>query len=502
MAMQSECHQQIAPGLTGTVTNGLAWTGGGRMLQHIITLSTTVILARILSPNDFGLFGMAFLLIIFLNLWRGGGFTSAIIQHQDVNKDQISGVFWFNTIFSFLLAGIVIAVAPVISCLFREPKLQLMTTILSLGFLFNAFEMVPVTLLRKSLRFKSLMLIELGAVICGSVTGIIAGLAGFGAWALVFHYLAQRIASCILLFLVNPWTVSNIRHYKQIQSLVAFGLKLQLGSFITYFARNTDDWLIGRFAGAHSLGVYQMAYRLMLWPLAKISNVISEVMFPSLAHSKATGNRLKKAYLKTISCTAFVTFPIVLGSWVVAPDLIPVILGDKWENVVPLFLILCPVGLLQSIATTSGIVFLTLGRMDARLKLIIFNSSIVILSFIIGIRWGAIGIAFCYAIANVIIIPVHIHVTANLIQTTLPAFVRPLARTFLCAAGMAALVWCEATLLANLLPPVARVSIYILSGVAVYILLVLLFQPEGYRDIRAIAVSHIQSKFSKFRVQT
>lgn len=268
-----------------------------------------------------------------------------------------------------------------------------------------------------------------------------------------------------------------------------------MGSLLNYGVRNVDDLLIGKVIGADALGVYQMAYRLMLWPLQKVSRVVGKVMFPALSLIQDDKKRVKRVFLKGISSIALITFPMVLGMWVIAPYAINTMLGEKWTGVIPIFQVLCILGIPQSIATNTGWIFLSQGRTDVRLKLQIGFSILFITSFIIGINWGAMGVAVCFAIANLLATPIQFHVAGKLVNMTFQNVVRAVAGIFSCAIGMAVLVWVIGYILPNNWSHWTYLAIQVPVGIIVYVILIHIFQLKAYQEVRSIIREQIQSGF-------
>jgi PST family polysaccharide transporter len=444
----------------------------------------TLILARLLSPDAFGLLGMVTVFTGFIAIFKDLGLGSSIVQDLDVDQAQLSSLYWMNAIFAFLLLLITVAIAPLVATFYEQPAVAPIMMALSISFPLSALSMVHTALLRKQLRFRELAIVQNLATGIGGFVGVLMAFMGLGVWALVAQQLTNQFVKMVMEWRVVSWRPELSFSIRNIGAQLNFGITLQIGSVLVYSSRNVDDFLIGKVSGASVLGIYQMAYRLMLWPLQRVSNVIGQVMFPALSAIQKDKQRVKHAFLRAISVIALVTFPMVLGMWVVSRSAITVILGEKWTEVIPIFQVLCILGLVQSISTNTGWIFLSQGRTDVRLKLLGIFSVFYIASFVIGIQWGAMGVAICYTLVSIALTPFQLHVAGRLIDMSVKDVLEAVANIFACAAGMAILVLCLQYILPVEWPDWAFLLVQVPAGAAVYLALLHLFDVETYREAR------------------
>lgn len=477
------------------VLGGVASTFLGRAAQTIIGLLSTLVLARLLDPDDFGVWGMALLVVGIFDLFLGYGFDAAIIQQQDAVKEQVSSLFWINLLFCMILVVAMIFGAPLVASFFQKPVLSRVLPVLTLGLLLSAMSMVSEAYLRMSLSFKRLAVIDSEAVLIGSMVGIACAWSGIGTWSLVACDLARRLTRCFLLLLAHPWAPLWAWPSQSARNLVHFGLHVRVSTLVIYLTRNADDALVGRACGSEALAVYQMAYRIMLWPISRISGAIGEVLFPSLSSISGDLPRVRNIYLQMIACIGFVTFPLVVSAWVMSRHMIPLVLGAKWQEVVPLFLVLSPLGIPQSILTTSGALFLALGRADINLRMILFNATLMILSFFIGIRWGAMGVSICYALTHLVTVPVQFRVIGTLLKVRRFQFAGMFWQTAVCAIVMAAAMYGVQTLTGNSLHPACMLAIQCLVGICVYAGLAHSIHLHSYMLLRQLVLDKLATKY-------
>lgn len=470
---------------------GILWSGSAQLGTQLLSLLGTLVLARLLSPEAFGLLGMVTVFTGLIAVFQNLGLGPAIVQDRAVDEGQLSGLFWVNVLFSLLLMAIGVATAPLVARFYDQPEVLMIMVVLVVMFPVSAVSLVPDAVLTRDMDFRRLGLIDVGSQMLGLVAGVGLASLGFGVWALVWQQVTAATSRTLLKVLITPWRPAFVLPLRSIRSQLVFGIRVLGGSLLSYGTRNVDDLLIGRVLNASALGTYQMAYRLMLWPLQHVSQVVGSVMFPALAFIQDDTERVKRGFLRGVSMIALVTFPVMIGAWLVAPMAVPLLLGPQWAGVVPVFEILCPLGLVQSVATSTGWIFLSQGRADLRLKLQAFMSPLLILSFIVGLRWGIVGVAACYAAMSALLIPVQIRVAGGLIGMGMDDVVRALAGVLgysLAAGGAAALVgWLVPAAFGVWLRLMAQVT----CGVVVYVWLIHRSKLPAYVQLRELLAERV-----------
>jgi PST family polysaccharide transporter len=481
---------------------GILWSIWARLSQDGLGFLTTLILARLLSPVTFGLLGIVTIFMGLIAILQDLGLGSSIVQAEEIDQEQLSGIFWFNLILSMLLVLLAVVSAPFVASFYDQPAIVPIMTALALNFPITALALIPNSLLRKRLMFKKLALIQSVATGLGSAVGITLAFIGLGVWALIWQQIAGNLTNVFLQILALPWWPSPKFSYPKIKKRLYFGLNLQISSIFNYGTRNADDFLISKVVGPESLGIYQMAYRMMLWPLEKVTYVVSQVMFPAMVTVQNDKERVKRVFLKSTSSIAMITYPMVFGIWVVAPSVVYTLLGEKWAGVIPIFQVLCVLGLTQSINANAGSILLTQGRSDLMLKLRIVFFAIYLTSFIIGVNWGSIGVAVCYTLTSLLLTPVYYRVIGQVVDMTFLEVLRAVAGVFFCALMMAVAVWGLKLLLPANLPHAVYLIIQIPFGVVLYGVLVHVFNLTVYRETRQLILEQLQLRFPAIGVSS
>lgn len=466
--------------------SGVKWAGTAQVLRNVLAVITTAILARLLSPSDFGLMGMAVVVVAFMNLFGDLGISAAIVHRRELSANLLSSAFWANVGFGFLLTALVAFGAPLVAAFYLEPRLAPLLAALSAILLFTSLGVVQRALLERTLRFSTIAVVETSATGLGSAVGIGAAVLGAGVWSLALQALTLAAANTLLLWRFSPWKPGWKFAWAELRSVTGYSLNLTGFGVVNYFSRNADKLLIGRYLGAQDLGYYVLAYQLMLYPLQQISRVVGRVMFPVFSRMQDDDTRFQNAYLKTTTTIAMVTLPMMCGLWVLAEPLVLAVFGPSWKPVAVLLMILAPVGAIQSLGTLVGDIYQAKGRTDLQFRWGLFSSFIIVSSFVIGLRWGIVGVAAAYAVATIILTYPGLRLAYGLINMSVRRMIVALARP-----AAAALVMLGALLVVRSLLPPTLSDPWVLAtlapaGMLSYALLIYYLDPARVRELLAI----------------
>lgn len=467
------------------MVSGATWTGVSSALTQAITLLGTLVLARLLTPQDYGLVGMARLAIGLIAIFRELGTGAAIIQRKELSPEFLSSIFWANLALAVVTSGLAIATSPLVALFFHQPMIAPIIRVLAAGFIISALSSVPSALLNREMAFRTLMLIEIGATAFTTCLAVGLALRGEGAWSLVISSLAATCVTTVLIWLSSPWRPRWRLSWKELRSIASYSLNLSGFNLVNYFNRNADNTIVGRYLGAYQLGFYQLAYNVMLYAVQNISQVMGRVLFPVFAKVQDDNPRFRQAYIKAVSTIAVITFPMMAGVMAVANPFVKAVLGEKWHPVASLLIILAPVGLIQSVVTTVGNIYYAKGRADWLFRWGLFATFISVGSFIVGLPWGIRGVAVGYLIANLLLVYPAFAVPFRLIDLKMRDFLRPLWPILAFSIVMLATVRILGSLL-RFSKPATQLATLVLVGVLVYCLLLFLLRPTAAKNLFAI----------------
>ena len=387
---------------------GGAVTIAAQVSKFIFKFGSTALLARLLLPEDYGLLGMATVVIGFVEYFKDLGLSAATVQRREIDHQQVSTLFWINLAVGCLVALVVASLAPAIALFYNEPRLQAITLTLAVNFVFGGLTVQHQALLRRQMQFASLAKIEIIAMGMGVITAIIAAYYGSGYWALVLMLTATAISNAIGVWIACSWRPGLPKRDSGVDSMLAYGGNLTGFGLVNYFSRNLDNILIGRRWGSQQLGLYAQAYKILLLPIEQINNPINSVALPTLCSLQTEPEKYSRYYYKAILLITTLGMPIVAFMFATSDRLILLMLGQQWLGAVPLFKFLMPAAFVGTFNVAAGWVYQSLGRTDRQFRLGVVIATIHAIIFAISVNWGAIGVARAYGVAQPILIFVAI----------------------------------------------------------------------------------------------
>src|SRR5215467_2215676 len=389
-----------------TIRGGLARLCA-QAANFLLRVGSLMVLARLLGPKDFGLVGMVTAFTGVLTLFRDFGLSSAAIQRTTVTEEQISTLFWINVLVGAVLALLAIALAPVITTFYHEPRLFKVTLALATGFIFNAVGVQHGALLQRQMRFTTLAVINTISLVVGTVIAIGGAKAGYGYWALVAMTVAFPLINTIGCWLTADWVPGRPRKGAEILSMMRFGGTVTLNSLVAYIASNFEKVLLGRYWGVDALGIYGRAYQLINIPSDNLNSAAGEVAFSALSRLQDDPGRLKSYFLKGYSVILALTLPITVACALFADDMIVVFLGPKWAAAAAIFRLLAPTILVFAIINPLFWLLSSLGLVGRSLKMGLVMGPVMILSYVIALPYGPRGVALAYSsVMTLLVIPV------------------------------------------------------------------------------------------------
>jgi len=459
--------------LKAKVVKGTKWVAFANIFKQILQVLSLVIFARLLSPDDFGLFALMMIFVSFLAMFTDMGTASALVHIKNPSDKLLSSVLFFNLFIGTLFCLLLIIFSGYISIFFNSPKLEPLLKLISVNFIIMSLGVVQKVRYEKELDFKYLTLIESFAIFIGISGGIFFAWLGFGVYSLVVQVLITSILSVGILWTISKWRPLLYFSIEDIKIIWKYTANLSAFNFINYFARNSDNFLIGKFLNSSALGVYSLAYNIMLYPLQNISRVLLRILFPAFSKIQDDNKKFKEAYLKTIFFIALVSFPIMSGLIATADVFVDVLFGNKWVNLAPILMILAPVGVIQSIGTTNGSIFMAKGNTNLLLRVGVWSTIVTILFFIGGIFYGVEGVAISYLLSNIILFyPVFKISWAQIELSVLEGMKKVLPILFI-SFFMGIVVWILGQWLNQFnINSILKLIIMVLSGIVIYISLI------------------------------
>ncbi|HMF52547.1 MAG TPA: lipopolysaccharide biosynthesis protein, partial [Candidatus Saccharimonadales bacterium] len=389
-------------------------TGTAQAWRLITGFLLTVVTTRLLTPSDFGILAMVATATAFIALVKDLGISQAIVQRDTINPGQINSLFWVSIAASTVFALLLGASAPLIARFYAEPKVELVTIAFSALVLISGPQAVPAAILNRNSQFNKLAIIDIASATTALAVGVIGALLWRSYWALYASALSATIVGGVGTWLSSRYRPGSPHFDTNTAQMLRFGSHISGFNIVNYLSRNCDNILIGRFQGGDQLGLYDRAYRLLLFPITQLHGPIGQVLVPLLSRLQADPNKYRSTYTEAVSLIMIAAQPGILFAIICAPQLFELLLGDQWIPAAPIFQWLGVAALHQVMTSTTGWLFLSQGRGSDLFKLGAYGAVVTVASFIIGLPWGAAGVAASYAVVNYVVLLPLIWVSAGL----------------------------------------------------------------------------------------
>jgi PST family polysaccharide transporter len=370
----------------------------------VLQLGSTAVLARVLAPGEFGLFSLVTPLVSFFLVFRDIGLSAATIYTDEITDREVTAMFWLNVAAGLLLTGIVAAIAPLAGWLYNDPRLINVLLAMSCTFLISGISAQYQALLQRHFRFKLLASIDLGANAIGTVASIGAAFAGWGYWALFLMPIVSQLITLIGCLAVSKWHPGRPTWQTRSASMAKFGSAVTGFNLLNYFARNADNLAIGKVWGLVALGFYGRAYALMMAPLSQIIFPLTQVVVPVLTRVNNNIESYVLTFQRLLRWVLMICMPVV--TWLICSRywIVDMLLGDRWAQVVGIFLPLGFAALLQPMNNAAGWLLLSQGRSRDIFLWGLIGSSLTVATIMLGLAGGARGVAISYALGQILLV--------------------------------------------------------------------------------------------------
>ena len=460
---------------------GVLWSTLERFSVQGIQFVVMIIMARMLTPKDYGLVGMLAVFIAVSQSLVDSGFSQALIRKQDRTETDNSTVFYFNIVVGLILYGILYVIAPLIADFYNEPQLIAITRIIGLSVLFNSMVVVQRALLTIKIDFKTQAKAALTAAVSSGIVGIWMAASGYGVWSIVTYQLVNLGVNVLLLWILSHWRPKWIYSWKSFHDLFGFGSKLLASGLIDTLYRNIYLIVIGKVFSASDLGYYTRAHQFTDFPSSNLTGIIQRVTYPVLCSIQNENVRLADVYRRFLRISAFVIFPLMMGLAAVAEPFVLVLLKEQWLFAATLLSIICFSMMWYPIHAINLNLLQVKGRSDLFLKLEIYKKIVGIIILCITIPMGLVAMCIGSYFSSMIALVINTYYTGKLINVGFIRQMRDLMPTFLLSVSMGAVVYFTINIIS--FHPIVQLSIGIIIGILYYILLALLFKFAEFKEL-------------------
>lgn len=384
------------------VSSGLV-TATAQVAKFFLNLTMAVVLARLLTPQDFGLVAMASAVTVFLGVFKDAGLSTATIQREEITQAQVSNLFWINVGLGASMTLVGVALSGVVAWFYHDPRLTAIMAALSLTFVISSSTVQHHALLVRQMRFKALAAIEVGAMLLGIVVAVALAISSFGYWALVYMYLANGGVALALTWFVSGWRPSLPRRRTGVRPLVHFGLHLTLSDVVSRLSWGSDSVLVGRVYGAATVGLYSRANVLFVRPLDQLLSPTTAVVVPLLSRLQNDAAAYRRSFLQAYEALALASFLLAGFLLGLSRPLVMIVLGPGWEGAVPVFAAFTVAGLSMPMVFAASWLFTSQGRGGDWLRLTILLGLVTVAGYVAGLPFGALGVALGFSASGVLL---------------------------------------------------------------------------------------------------
>ncbi len=464
---------------------GFIWSFFQQFSTQLITFTVQLILARILTPSEFGLIGM---LTVFIGIGTAlfeGGMTSSLIRVASVDTKDYSTVFIFNLGVSILIYLLFFLAAPYIALFYKQPALTDIARLYGLSFIFLSFGTVQNTILTREMKFKRQSMIAFPALLIGSIVGVVLANNGYGVWSLVYSMLVTNLLTATLLWFSSEWRPQMIFDVDKFRLHFHYGYKMTLSSLLDTIFTNIYQILIGRFYSAVLVGYYTRANSLMMLPVGNVSAALNKVVFPLFAKVQDDIPALRAAYKKIMLVVLFIITPIIVLMALLADQLVVFLFTEKWLPIVPIFQIICFSGILYPLHLYNLLILQVKGRSDLFLKLEVIKKVVSLIIIVISIYFGFTALLIGSVIASILALFINTYYAGAMIDYKMKQQLLDIQPIFAISICMGLVVFfVNSNLIAY--NNISRLIISGSAGLIIYIFLAFVFKFESINDIRNI----------------
>lgn len=383
--------------------NGALAIGIAQLLKLPFQAASLLLLPRLLQPIDYGIYAMIDPLVSISALILNFGISQAIIQAPGLRREQVTGLFWITLIASCAAAAIMLASSPFVAAFYHDPRAGVVAAVCSSFLILTGLMNVHEALLNRQMKFGWVAMISAAGMALGFAASLVAALLGAGYWSLVLGAAVQQIVSVIGVWLGVGWIPREKPSFKDLLHFYKFGGAVMLADGATVMAREADSVLIGRYVGGVGLGHYDRGNKLAIVPVQRINTVLQQLLLPILSRLNEEGERYRSAYLRVIRQLMLFMTPGVVAVGVTAPILVPFVIGDQWAPAAPIFAWLTLAALHRPVSMTMDQLFISQARMRDYLIWSAFSTVTSLISFVVGLKWGALGVAAAFGISDLLI---------------------------------------------------------------------------------------------------
>lgn len=430
-------HEPVVPISTRSQgpVSGAAMIIGTKLFSMAAGFASLAIVARVLTPADYGLVAMVVTVTSFLSVFGDLGLSYVTIQRPQITQEQLSALFWANVAFGATLGAIAALLAPVLVWFYKEPRLLVLTLVMAANFPLAALGVQHMAILQRHMQFLRFGAVQIVGTVTGAVIGVVLALLGWGYWALVLQSLMTAVVSTAAAWLSVRWLPGAPRRCKDLRSMLGFGGRLTAHGMIGYLSLNFDKLLLGRFCGPLQLGLYSTPYMLLGRLMGLSAYSVGQAAVPAMSRAQASSDEIRNTYRRMLQLTSLLGLPLCMIGVVWGCDVVLTVLGSRWVEATIVLQALFLGSIPRMISASTGWIYVATGNPGRMLRWEIVQSPLMAVAYVLGLPYMAKGVALGFAISCwVLLVPGFAYCLRN---TPFRAsdVIRPVIGPLLCAAA-------------------------------------------------------------------
>lgn len=479
------------PSRRKAAVSGFIWMFSERLATQLVSFVVSVVLARLLSPSDYGIIAMVLVFITLANTFVTSGFATALIQKKDADETDFSTMFYCSLVCSFVLYGIIFAAAPAIEAFYDQPSLCLVLRVFALRIPISAFGAIQHAYVSRHLLFKRFFWSSLFGTLVSGVVGVAMAMQGFGVWALIAQYFADTIVDALVLLLTVPWRPRLLFSWAAAKPLMSYGWKVLAADLSGTFFGQLRSLIVGKFYTPADLAFYNKGQQLPQLITTNLSTAVMGVLFPIMSNESSNTDSVRQICRRCMQVMSYLTAPLLLGMAATATDIVVLLFTDKWLECVPYLQVLSmgfTIGVLGVIPLQA---LKAIGRSDVVLQLEFIKKPVYVLLLVVGVYKGTMAIAVTMALYELYGTIVNIFQMKRYLNYGIKTQLRDIVPSIACASAMGVAVYLVPLSLNNLL---LGLMLKVLLGIALYVGLTALFGIEPYKYLRDAVVQKLANR--------
>lgn len=473
------------------IVSGAFWKFGERIIAQGVSFIVSLVLARLLTPDDYGAVAVVNIFIEIANVILISGLNTALIQKKDITQEETSTIFYCSAILSVVLYALMFFAAPLIASAYHLPILIPVIRVFSLRLPMSALQSVQAALLSRNMDFKKYFFSTIGGTAVSAVVGIAMAIAGYGVWALVAQTLTGTLIGAIILCFTVRWRPSWYFSLKTAKPLLSYGWKIMAVDLMGTVFNNLSGMFIGVRYTSADLAYYTKGKQLPYLIRNNVYNTLLSVLFPAMSRVGDDNDGIKRLASKSISTLAYIIFPLMAGMIAVSDHMVVFLYTQKWNPMVPFICIVCVECMLSIVPTISLLTLKSSGYSDVMLKMEFIKKPILFISIAVAMRYGVVAVALTLPFNTLLDMLINAFFTRKCINYTLSEQLKALMPATILSAVMGILVWLIGRINLPILP---ALILQVLVGATAYVVLSLCFKVKTFYSLLGLAKRKLRKK--------